>query len=250
MDKDQRLGEGRVEAEDVKLDYEDSSDVEEVKLLLPRKGADERDPPGADIRDVPEASGTQREDWFHMEPLHGARLKWNQAGQPPVVPEEPRVLEAEATGGVIGRDIEERGAPAPPLPLDWQNMQEAEVVTPLRREVNGHGGLRAPGSRLPPRGTRVAPQIFTEARERDVNSDRRNVPWSPENILIDTVDRLQQDLADIRAESRQLRTLAVPPVMPTPRQAAFTTTKVPRFGGTTSWEQYRQVFDAIFQWVG
>ena len=33
--------------------------------------------------------------------------------------------------------------------------------------------------------------------------------------------------------------------MPTPRQAAFTTTKVPRFAGTTSWEQYRQVFDAI-----
>ena len=64
MDKDQRLGEGRVEAEDGKLDYEDSSDDEEVKLLLPRKGADERDPPGADIRDVPEASGTQREDWF------------------------------------------------------------------------------------------------------------------------------------------------------------------------------------------
>ena len=31
----------------------------------------------------------------------------------------------------------------------------------------------------------------------------------------------------------------------TSRQAAFTTTEVPRFGGTTSWEQYRQVFDAI-----
>ena len=57
--------------------------------------------------------------------------------------------------------------------------------------------------------------------------------------------RLQQDLADIRAESRQLRTPGVPPVVHTPRQAAFTTTKVPRFGGTTSWEQYRQVFDAI-----
>ena len=26
---------------------------------------------------------------------------------------------------------------------------------------------------------------------------------------------------------------------------AFTTTKVPRFDGTTSWEQYQQVFDAI-----
>ena len=33
--------------------------------------------------------------------------------------------------------------------------------------------------------------------------------------------------------------------MPTPRQAAFTTTEVPRFAGMTSWEQYRQVFDAI-----
>ena len=37
----------------------------------------------------------------------------------------------------------------------------------------------------------------------------------------------------------------VPQVVRAPRQAAFTTTKVPRFGGTTSWEQYRQVFDAI-----
>ena len=56
---------------------------------------------------------------------------------------------------------------------------------------------------------------------------------------------MQQDLADIRAENRLLRTPGVQPVVHTPRQAAFTTTKVPRFGGTTSWEQYRQVFDAI-----
>ena len=195
IDKDQRLSEGRVEAEDGKLDFEESSDDEEVALLLPRKGADARDPPGADIRDVPEASGTQREDWFHMEPLHGAQPKWNQVGRPPVVPEEPRGSEAEATGSMAGRDVEERGAPAPHLPLPQQNMQEAEVVRPPRREVNGHGGLRAPGSRLPLRGTRVAPQIFTEARDRDVGSDRRSVPWSPENILIDTVARLQRYLA-------------------------------------------------------
>ena len=65
------------------------------------------------------------------------------------------------------------------------------------------------------------------------------------NILIDMVARLQQDLADIRAESQQLRTPGVPPVVPTPRRAAFTTTIVPWFGGTTSWEQYRQVVDAI-----
>ena len=74
--------------------------------------------------------------------------------------------------------------------------------------------------------------------------------WSPENILMDNVDRLQQDLVDIRAVSLLSLTNAdagLPPVVPTPRQAVFTTTKVSRFGGTTSWEQYRQVhvFDAI-----
>ena len=53
------------------------------------------------------------------------------------------------------------------------------------------------------------------------------------------------DLADLRAENRMLRTPRVPLVTRAPRQAAFTTTKVPRFDGTTSWEQYKQVFDAI-----
>ena len=59
------------------------------------------------------------------------------------------------------------------------------------------------------------------------------------------VARLQQDLADIRAESRQFQTPGVPHVVPTPQQAAFTTTKVPRFAGKTSWDQYHQVFQAI-----
>ena len=141
--------------------------------------------------------------------------------------------------------MEVRGAPAPPLPLFRRNLHEAEGVPPPRRDVQDNGGLRMPESPLPPRGPRVAPQIFTEPRSENRSSDRRNVPWSPENILVDTVARLQQDLADIRAESRQFRTPGVPPVVPIPRQATYTTTRVPRFGGTTSWEQHRQVFDAI-----
>ena len=89
------------------------------------------------------------------------------------------------------------------------------------------------------------PQIFTDVRTRDVGSDRRNDAWPLGYVLVDTVARMQQDLADIRAENRLLRTPGFPPVVRTPRQAAFTTSKVPRYGGTTSWEQYRQVFDAI-----
>ena len=64
-------------------------------------------------------------------------------------------------------------------------------------------------------------------------------------MLVDTVARMQQDLANLRAENRMLKTPGVPQVVRAPRQAAFTTTKVPQFDGTTSWEQYRQVVDAI-----
>ena len=63
--------------------------------------------------------------------------------------------------------------------------------------------------------------------------------------LVDTVARMHVDLADLRAENRMLRTPRLPQVVRAPRQAEFTTTKVPRFDGTTSWEQCKQVFDAI-----
>ena len=218
------------------------------KLFSNRKGADEPDPPGADIRDVPEASDTQRDEWLlRTEPLQGARPKWNKGGG--ATPSGTRTdgygLDIEAAGGVVGRNMEHRGTPTPLMPLDRQNMQEAEGVTPPRKDAHGLGGCLAPESQLHPKVTRVVPQICPDVRTRDVGSDRRNDIWSPENGLVETVGRLQQDLADIRAESRFLRTPGVQLVGHAPEQATFTTTKVPRFGGTTSWEQYRQVFDAM-----
>ena len=75
--------------------------------------------------------------------------------------------------------------------------------------------------------------------------DRQKDVGSPVDVLVDMVARMQQDLASLRAENRLLRTPGVPQVVRAPRQVAFTTTKVPRFDGTTSWEQYRQVFGAI-----
>ena len=149
-------------------------------------------------------------------------------------------------GGVAGRNIEHSGALTPRVPLGRQDMQGTGGVTPPRgRWLMYTGGLRALEPQLPPKGTQVAPQISTDAQNREVGLDRQNVVWSPENILVDTVARLQQDVADIRAESRQLRTPGVRPVVYTPRQVEFTTTNLSRFGGITSWEQYQQVFDAI-----
>ena len=161
--------------------------------------------PGATVSGAPL---TQQEEWFRMEPLHGARPKWNHPGRPTLVIEEPRGLGAEATGCMDGLEAMEGGmrVPASQLPLPRQDTSGAGVVTPPRIDADGHGGLRAPGTRLSNKGTRVAPQIFTEPRNKDGGPDRRNVPWSPENVLIDTVARLQWDLADMRAESQFLRT--------------------------------------------
>ena len=91
------------------------------------------------------------------------------------------------------------------------------------------------------------PQIFTEVRPRDGGPDRQRDVGSPVDVLVDTVARMQQDLANLRGENRMLRTPGVPQVVRAPRQAAFTTTKVPWFDRTTSWVQYKQVFDAIMR---
>ena len=62
---------------------------------------------------------------------------------------------------------------------------------------------------------------------------------------MDTVSCMQKDMAILREENHVLRTPATSQAIQSPRQAALTTTKVPRFDGTTSWEQYHQVFEAI-----
>ena len=68
---------------------------------------------------------------------------------------------------------------------------------------------------------------------------------SPVAVLEDTVGRMQRDLEELQSENRFLRTPRASRPVPLVRQAALTTTKVPWFNGSTSWEQYLQVFDAI-----
>ena len=63
--------------------------------------------------------------------------------------------------------------------------------------------------------------------------------------LENTVSRMQRDLEDLQTENRFLRTPRPQVPIPLVQQAALTTTKVPCFNGSTSWEQYQQVFDAI-----
>ena len=144
------MDEGRFEANHGKLVYRDSSDKEEIRLFPHRKGADEPDPPGSDIRVGP------------------TRPKWNKGEQPPVITDRRGVLDLEATGGVGGRNVEQHGAPTPLLPLELQILQEEEAITPPRRGAHGHGGRQDPEPQSPPVGTRAVPQILTDVRTRDV----------------------------------------------------------------------------------
>ena len=70
------------------------------------------------------------------------------------------------------------------------------------------------------------------------------------DMLVDTVARMQKNLAMIRVENLVLITPATSQVTQAPRRAALTTTKVPRFDGSTSWEQYNQVFETIVRLHG
>ena len=95
------------------------------------------------------------------------------------------------------------------------------------------------------------PHIFTEVRRRDGGPDRQKDAGSPVDMLVDTVARMQLNLADLCAENRMLRTPGVPQVVRAPRQVAFTMTTVPRFDGTTrgtvqtGFRRFRE-----FEWLG
>ena len=63
--------------------------------------------------------------------------------------------------------------------------------------------------------------------------------------LEETVSRLNRDVEELQLENQFLKTPRAARPLPLVRQAALTTTKVPWFDGSTSWEQYLQVFEAI-----
>ena len=149
MNKEQQVNDGRLEADHMRLDYRNFMDNEEVTLLPHKRATDVADNPVLDIRDGPDTSDTQRDDWLlKMEPLHGARPRWNEGERPPVINDRSGVLDLEAAGGVGGLKMDQHGIPAPLLSLERQILLEEEVTAPLR----GGGGRPAPEPQVPPGG--------------------------------------------------------------------------------------------------
>ena len=70
MDVEQQANDVRLEADRQRLDYRNFMDDEEVTLLHHKRDMDVPDNPGLDVRDGPDTSDTQQEDWLlQTEPL-------------------------------------------------------------------------------------------------------------------------------------------------------------------------------------
>ena len=188
----------------------------------------ERNLPGEDVQDLPGdtapgVSVINQEERYRLEPPNGARPKWTRSGRALPVIEEPSSPGAGAT--VDADDFErnggEMGVPSPVLPPLRQDQQGAGVTTPTQIDADRRGGLRGPEGWMPGKGASAASHIGAEAWDKDVNSDRQHFPLSPENVLVDTVAQLQQDLNDMRAESRYLRTPGVRNTLQRPRQMTY-----------------------------
>ena len=70
---------------------------------------------------------------------------------------------------------------------------------------------------------------------------------TPENVLMDTVACLQLEVEAMKCGTPGHQTLDRPTSPVRRKPVVFTSTRVPKFTGVTSWEHYRQVFDTIAQ---
>ena len=73
---------------------------------------------------------------------------------------------------------------------------------------------------------------------------------SPEAELIDMVAHLQLEIETLMFEQSAPSALAKKTRPTLSKPTAFTSTKVPKFNGDSSWDQYHQVFDAIVRSIG
>ena len=126
-----------------------------------------------------------------------------------------------------------------------QIQNEEETRTPPRRGPQRMESQQPGGPRDMINGMGSVPGYVKTQQMYPAGRNRPYSEWSPVEKLEGTVSRMQRDMENLQTENRFLRTRRTTAPVPLVRQAALTTTKVPWFSGSTSWEQYQQVFDAI-----
>ena len=209
-----------------------SEDVGEVVFGQPEERAEATEPDGSVL------DRRKEDEWLEdTEPYHGARSRTTEVDRP-----VDDVLGATLGGAEQNFNFREKSVPN--LPPEQRIRQEEEIQTPPRREPHRNEGHQPRGPQAMTDGTVLA---WGPCRPAD------RYCWSePANRRVVTCGGIgeysvtyERGLEDLQTENRFLRTPRSQVPVPLVRQAALTTTKVPWFNGSTSWEQYQQVFDAI-----
>ena len=159
--------------------------------------------------------------------------------------DRPGEEELEAAGGGIKDNVNVHSDELSDLRPEQQIRNEEEIETPPRREPQRMRSQQPGGPRDRMNEMGSVPGYVAAQRMDPADRNRPYSKWSPVEKLEGTVSRMQRDMENLQTENRFLRTRRTTGPVPLVRQAALTTTKVPWFNGSTSWEQYQQVFDVI-----
>ena len=153
----------------------------------------------------------------------------------------------DAAGGGIRHNVIVHSEELSDLCPEDKIRKEEELETPPPRggDPRRRKGFQTDGPQDRIFDMGPVPDYVAAQRMVPTDRNRPSNTLSPVEKLEGTVLRMKHDMENLRTENRFLRTRWIPGPVPLVRQAALTTTKVPWFNGSTSWEQYQQVFDAI-----
>ena len=163
---------------------------------------------------------------------------------------------AAASVGEPGADRWRFGVPGPFVSELQHRRESAGIMSPTRVILEGYRDFPGLGGPLPETGYKLIRTLMrTFGRDMLIRIDGTSLRLAVANRVwlgrvrlfwpTSAVARLWRDLDEMKAGFRYLRTPGTQFSLRQPRQVTFTSTKVPKFAGVTSWEQYRQVFDAI-----
>ena len=201
-----------------------SADVSEVVFDQPEEKA------GAMELDGSVLNRRKEEEWLEdTEPCHGARPRTTEFDQP-----VDEVL--GATSGGKEENVKLRDIVVPRLHPEQQIRQEEEVQTPPRREPRRNKGHQPRGPRAMTDESVLSPGGLADQRKDTTGSE----PTKQRMVTCSSIGGYSVTYA-ARSRGSTDRKPRAPVPVPLVRQA----TKVPWFNGSTSWEQYQQVFDAI-----
>ena len=119
-----------------------------------------------------------------------------------------------------------------------------DVLTTGQQEGSSHdrdGNESWMAATEPYRATRLKMPAFDQPVDDELGATMGDMAANAKLsrlALEETVSRLNRDVEELQLENQFLKTPRAARPLPLVRQAALTTTKVPWFDGSTSWEQY------------